>query len=76
MLGPVSKKEPASLPCPVLCPAGFFLMTPSRAELARFHSLLLAGAVPIAGYAEQDFLNGYFKESLRERGLHLSAGSL
>jgi hypothetical protein len=52
-------------------------MTPSRAELARFHSLLLAGAVPIAGYAEQDFLNGYFKESyVAAGGMHLSPGSL
>lgn len=36
-------------------------MSPSRAELARFGSLLEAGAAPIGGYAEQDFLNWRFQ---------------
>lgn len=32
-------------------------MSPCRAELQLFSSLLAAGAAPIGGYAEQDFLN-------------------
>lgn len=41
--------------------AGFFVMAPSAAELARFGALLDAGTVPIGGYAEQDFLNAVYK---------------
>ncbi|PRW56181.1 glycosyl transferase [Chlorella sorokiniana] len=37
--------------------AGMFIMSPCRAELRLFDSLLAAGAAPIGGYAEQDFLN-------------------
>lgn len=46
--------------------AGFFVTAPSAAELTRFGALLGAGAVPIGGYAEQDFLNAVYKA--RSRG--------
>ncbi|KAL4442954.1 hypothetical protein ABPG77_008445 [Micractinium sp. CCAP 211/92] len=55
--------------CPLFFPherryfnAGFFVMAPSAAELARFGALLDAGEVPIGGYAEQDFLNAVYKD--------------
>jgi hypothetical protein len=38
-------------------------MTPSRAQLQEFEDLLLRGAISIGGFAEQDFLNAYFKAS-------------
>ncbi|KAL4457680.1 hypothetical protein ABPG75_012545 [Micractinium tetrahymenae] len=57
--------------CPLFFPhqrryfnAGFFVMSPSAAELARFGALLAAGAVPICGYAEQDFLNAVYQARL------------
>lgn len=51
---------------PLLVP-GMFVMSPCRAELQRFGSLLAAGAAPIAGYAEQDFLNWRYQVGSRSR---------
>lgn len=42
-------------------PAGLYIMSPSRAELARFNALLAAGEVVVGGYAEQDLLNEVYK---------------
>lgn len=33
--------------------AGMFVMTPSRRELRRFEALLVAGEIPVGGFAEQ-----------------------
>jgi lipopolysaccharide biosynthesis glycosyltransferase len=43
--------------------AGFFLMEPDTGRLAEFGRLLAAGAIRIGGYAEQDFLNEYYRDS-------------
>ncbi|GAB4820789.1 hypothetical protein N2152v2_007835 [Parachlorella kessleri] len=45
--------------------AGFYVMSPSKADFQRFSELLASGAVKIGGYAEQDFLNEYYKDSWR-----------
>ncbi len=49
-------------------------MSPCRAELRLFGSLLAAGAAPIGGYAEQDFLNWRYQAGFERqrccRGLH------
>lgn len=43
-------------------------MTPSRAELARFSTLLAAGEVAVGGYAEQDLLNQAYKAGVGRGG--------
>lgn len=40
-------------------------MTPCAADFARFGQLLSSGEITVGGYAEQDFLNAYFKASAR-----------
>jgi len=40
--------------------AGFYVMTPNKAEFAAMHAALAAGSVEVGRFAEQDFLNGYF----------------
>ena len=42
-------------------------MSPSKADFQRFGELLASGAVTIGGYAEQDFLNEYYKVSTESR---------
>ena len=41
--------------------AGMFVMTPSVAELRDFEEALESGRCHVGGYAEQDFLNSYYK---------------
>ncbi len=40
-------------------------MTPSRAELTRFESLLAAGVARFGGFTEQDLLNFVYKDTWR-----------
>ena len=55
-----SDRPPLALPPP----AGLYVMSPSRADFARFGALLASGAVAIEAYAEQDFLNEYYQVSV------------
>jgi lipopolysaccharide biosynthesis glycosyltransferase len=43
--------------------AGMFIFSPSITQLHNFTETLSSGTCPIQGYAEQDFLNHYFKET-------------
>ncbi len=40
--------------------AGFYVMRPSKAELATMRAALVDGSVPVGRFAEQDFLNGFY----------------
>lgn len=54
--------------------AGFYLMTPDASELQGMRAALREGRVPVRFFAEQDFLNGYFKAGPSSLKLPLSVG--
>lgn len=58
--------------CPLFLPttptyfnAGMVVVTPDTAEFDRFMHLLGTGAIEVGGYAEQDFLNVYYRNRWR-----------
>ncbi|KAL3154901.1 glycosyltransferase 8 [Trebouxia sp. C0009 RCD-2024] len=67
--GRVSKQEQDNCPfsgCSRYFNAGMLCLNPSQEVFQKFQNLLALGKIRTSGFAEQDFLNNYYKDSWQE----------